>query len=238
MPGAWIGNLLTVRSPLVLRLDTTTTLTRPKARSDFHQSSSRCATPNSGCLADGRRERRQTRTKPLIESLKIWLEAQLARVPGRSEIAKDIRYGLSHWEGLIRVLGRRPHRDRLQYRRAIHQANCPQSQKRSLRRQQRRGNQLGNAASMSASASVPLTSRDWTVLFWWPNYAPSSGAEHADRASRPPQIRHNVIRGPWRERGVRAIKPGSDARRGETGYGLLEWPTLRRRLDCLPSYAD
>ena len=124
MPG-WIGNLLlTVRSPLVLRLDTTTTLTRPKARSDFHQSSSRCATPSSGCLADGRRERRQTRTKPLIESLKIWLEAQFARVPGRSEIAKDIRYGLSHWEGLIRVLGRRPHRDQLQYRRAIHQANC------------------------------------------------------------------------------------------------------------------
>jgi hypothetical protein len=29
---------------------------------------------------------------------------QLARVPGRSEIAKDIRYGLGHWEGLIRFL--------------------------------------------------------------------------------------------------------------------------------------
>jgi len=31
----------------------------------------------------------------------------------------------------------------------------------------------------------------------------------------------------------------SGARTGQTGYGLLEWPALRRRLDRLdPSYAD
>jgi transposase len=57
-----------------------------------------------GRSADERRAQRQSRTKPLIESLKTWLEKQLARVPGRSTIAKDIRYGLSHWEGLIRFL--------------------------------------------------------------------------------------------------------------------------------------
>jgi transposase len=57
-----------------------------------------------GRSAEERRTQRQTRTKPLIENLKIWLETQLARVPGRSTIAKDIRYGLSHWEGLIHFL--------------------------------------------------------------------------------------------------------------------------------------
>ena len=38
------------------------------------------------------------------DDLKPWLEQQLARVPGGSPIAEDIRYGLSHWEGLIRFL--------------------------------------------------------------------------------------------------------------------------------------
>ena len=46
-----------------------------------------------GCSADERREQRQTRTKPLIEGLKIWLEAQLARVPGRSEMRKTFAMG-------------------------------------------------------------------------------------------------------------------------------------------------
>ena len=57
-----------------------------------------------GRSPDERCAQRQSRTKPLIESLKTWLERQLARVPGRSTIAKDIRYGLSHWDGLIRFL--------------------------------------------------------------------------------------------------------------------------------------
>ena len=31
----------------------------------------------------------------------------------------------------------------------------------------------------------------------------------------------------------------SDAQKGQTGYGKLEWPALRRRLDRLdPSYAE
>ena len=57
-----------------------------------------------GCSPDERRAQRQGRTKPLIESLETWLERQLARVSGRSTIAKDIRYGLSHWHGLIHFL--------------------------------------------------------------------------------------------------------------------------------------
>lgn len=57
-----------------------------------------------GRSPDERRTQRQGRTKPLVDNLKIWLEQQLARVSGRSQIAEDIRYGLSHWEGLIRFL--------------------------------------------------------------------------------------------------------------------------------------
>jgi transposase len=57
-----------------------------------------------GRSPDERRAQRQASTKPRIESLKTWLERQLARVSGRSTIAKDIRYGLSHWDGLIHFL--------------------------------------------------------------------------------------------------------------------------------------
>jgi transposase len=40
----------------------------------------------------------------LVLELKTWLEQQLARVSGKSPIAEAIRYGLNHWEGLIRFL--------------------------------------------------------------------------------------------------------------------------------------
>lgn len=47
---------------------------------------------------------RQEHTKPLVEEMKAWLGQQLARVSGRSPMAEAIRYGLSHWDGLIRFL--------------------------------------------------------------------------------------------------------------------------------------
>ena len=54
--------------------------------------------------ADMRREVRQAETKPLVEALKTWFEIQLARVSGKSTIAAAIRYGLNHWDGLVRFL--------------------------------------------------------------------------------------------------------------------------------------
>jgi transposase len=57
-----------------------------------------------GRSPDERRAKRQDRTKPLVDNLKTWLEKQLTRVSGRSPIAEDIRYGLRHWDGLIRFL--------------------------------------------------------------------------------------------------------------------------------------
>ena len=44
------------------------------------------------------------RTRPLVEALKPWLEQQLGHVSGRSPLAEAIRYGLSHWDGLVRFL--------------------------------------------------------------------------------------------------------------------------------------
>ena len=57
-----------------------------------------------GLAADERRQARQRRTKPLIDDLRLWLEAQLAAVSGKSTIAGAIRYALSRWEGLTRFL--------------------------------------------------------------------------------------------------------------------------------------
>jgi transposase len=57
-----------------------------------------------GRPADERRAERQARSKPLTDDLKSWLEKQLVRVSRGAPIADDIRYGLSHWDGLTRFL--------------------------------------------------------------------------------------------------------------------------------------
>ncbi len=38
---------------------------------------------------------RQERSKPIFDDLEIWLQAQLSRIPGKSDIAKAIRYALT-----------------------------------------------------------------------------------------------------------------------------------------------
>jgi len=57
-----------------------------------------------GKSAGERRAVRQERSKRLVFDLKTWFERQLARVSGKSLIAEAIRYGLNHWDGLIRFL--------------------------------------------------------------------------------------------------------------------------------------
>ena len=47
---------------------------------------------------------RRSFSRPIVESLRAWLEAQLGRVPGRSTLAEAIRYALSRWDGLTRFL--------------------------------------------------------------------------------------------------------------------------------------
>ncbi len=57
-----------------------------------------------GCPADQRRQVRQQRSKPLVDAMRLWLEARLATVSGKSTIAEAIRYALSRWSGLSRFL--------------------------------------------------------------------------------------------------------------------------------------
>lgn len=57
-----------------------------------------------GRSADERRGERQSRTRPLVDAMRPWLEEQLKRLPGRSPLAKAIRYGVHRWDGLTRFL--------------------------------------------------------------------------------------------------------------------------------------
>ena len=43
-------------------------------------------------------------TAPLMSNLRDWLDATLARVSGRSDLAKAIRYALSRWDALTLIL--------------------------------------------------------------------------------------------------------------------------------------
>jgi hypothetical protein len=57
-----------------------------------------------GSSAEHRRQARQDRSRPIVEALHDWLEEQLPRVPGASDLAKAIRYAIRHWPGLIAFL--------------------------------------------------------------------------------------------------------------------------------------
>jgi transposase len=57
-----------------------------------------------GRSADERRAVRQNKSKPLVMALRAWFEHQLTLVSGKAPIADEIRYGLNHWDGLIRFL--------------------------------------------------------------------------------------------------------------------------------------
>ena len=47
---------------------------------------------------------RQAESKPLVAELRIWFEAQMAKLPARGPTAEAIRYALNHWDGLERFL--------------------------------------------------------------------------------------------------------------------------------------
>jgi transposase len=57
-----------------------------------------------GKSADERRAIRQARTKPLVDTLEVWLKEKLTRISNGSTLAKEIRYGLNHWNGLCTFL--------------------------------------------------------------------------------------------------------------------------------------
>jgi hypothetical protein len=54
--------------------------------------------------AEHRHSVRQARSRTLMAELRVWFEAQLARLPARGPTAEAIRYALNHWDGLERFL--------------------------------------------------------------------------------------------------------------------------------------
>jgi hypothetical protein len=54
----------------------------------------------SGQSADRRRDIRRSLARPLLEALAEWLDDQLGLLPGKSDLAKAIRYARSRWAAL------------------------------------------------------------------------------------------------------------------------------------------
>jgi transposase len=47
---------------------------------------------------------RRSRSKPIVDALRSWLEVRLPLLSGRSTLAEAVRYALSRWKGLMRFL--------------------------------------------------------------------------------------------------------------------------------------
>ncbi|WP_027035508.1 IS66 family transposase [Mesorhizobium ciceri] len=47
---------------------------------------------------------RRSRSKPVVDAMRVWLETQLPLLSGRSTLAVAVRYALSRWDGLTRFL--------------------------------------------------------------------------------------------------------------------------------------
>jgi hypothetical protein len=57
-----------------------------------------------GRAAEERQRARQEQSRPIVQALRPWLEAQLRVVSGKSAIAGAVRYALARWDGLGRFL--------------------------------------------------------------------------------------------------------------------------------------
>jgi transposase len=57
-----------------------------------------------GRAPEERREVRNERARPLLESLKQWLEATLGKLSRKSDTALAVRYALSRWQALLRYV--------------------------------------------------------------------------------------------------------------------------------------
>jgi transposase len=60
--------------------------------------------PIAGKSPDLRQQVRAELAKPRLDVLAAWLDEQLQRIPGRSELAKAIRYARSRWDALTRYI--------------------------------------------------------------------------------------------------------------------------------------
>lgn len=59
----------------------------------------------AGRPAEHRRESRQARSRPEAEAFRAWCEGQLARPPGKGDLARAMRYALRRWDAFTLFLG-------------------------------------------------------------------------------------------------------------------------------------
>ena len=59
--------------------------------------------PRTNPASQGRAVR-QEKSKPNVDAFHAWAEQQLTRIPGKSDLAKAFRYGLSRWESFCLFL--------------------------------------------------------------------------------------------------------------------------------------
>jgi len=57
-----------------------------------------------GRPAEERRLARDTRARPLLQSMRAWLEASLGQLTPKSETASAIHYALARWDAMVRYL--------------------------------------------------------------------------------------------------------------------------------------
>lgn len=57
-----------------------------------------------GKPAEIRQAARQKHARPKVEAFRVWAEQQLTRIPGKGELAKAFRYGLSRWSSFCLFL--------------------------------------------------------------------------------------------------------------------------------------
>ena len=58
----------------------------------------------TGQAALRRQEVRQAYSRPRVEAFRAWCEGQLARIPGKGELAKAMRYALKRWDAFTLFL--------------------------------------------------------------------------------------------------------------------------------------
>ena len=58
----------------------------------------------NGRPPEQRREARQARSKPLLDALHDWMEAQRRRLSGKSALGKALQYALGRWDALARYV--------------------------------------------------------------------------------------------------------------------------------------
>lgn len=58
----------------------------------------------AGQSPEARLSVRQNKSKPRVEAFRQWAEQQLTRIPGKSNLAKAFRYGLSRWDSFCLFL--------------------------------------------------------------------------------------------------------------------------------------